>query len=379
MASIAAAMRQDYNREGIRASVERLFTLLELERIVRPGMQVVIKPNLLMKRKPEEATTTHPAVVEAVAGCLKDLGAARITIADSPGGQYTRGALEEIYSVTGMKAAAESAGATLNFDTGFTPVPYGEGVKCKEFNIINPVAEADLVINLAKLKTHCMTALSGGVKNLFGTIPGLQKPELHFRFPEADDFAGMLLDLSRTIAPAVTLVDAVVAMEGDGPSSGTPRTCGFLAAATDIYGLDRWLCHIINMPYETVPMMREAVKRGWAPADAGLLEVTGDRVEVIGDFQPPASRDLDFTAWLPSFLRRPVRYIEKKMLSPRPVILRRKCIGCGRCAESCPAKTITVSQGKAAIGYGRCIKCYCCHEMCPVRAIEVKKSRLLRL
>jgi uncharacterized protein (DUF362 family) len=83
-------------------------------------------------------------------------------------------------------------------------------------------------VDVAKLKTHAMTGLSGAVKNMFGAIPGLLKPEMHCRFPQKEDFSAMLVDLCEAVRPSVCFVDAIVGMEGNGPSGGTPRFVGRL-------------------------------------------------------------------------------------------------------------------------------------------------------
>ena len=174
------------------------------------GKRIVLKPNLLMRRSPERATTTHPEVVRAVVRALKERGATDIVIADSPGGPYTKGLLHGIYSESGMAAVAKEEGVCLNEDTSSVTVPSKDHHLVSSFTLIRPIAEADLIINLVKLKTHCMMGLSGAVKNLFGTIPGLAKPEFHMRFPDKNDFGDMLLDLCSTVSPAVTLVLSLI-------------------------------------------------------------------------------------------------------------------------------------------------------------------------
>ena len=266
---IAFAGAEDYTPEIIFPALTRAVEASGFTREMVAGRRVLLKPNLLMKRRPEEATTTHPLVVEAAARLLLDWGAGEVTIADSPGGPYTRPLLHSIYETCGMTAAARQSGARLNEDTGFTTLRREENRLVREFSIINPVAEADLVVSVCKLKTHSMTTLSGGVKNLFGCIPGLQKPELHLRFPEKADFGEMLVDLALTVKPALTIVDAVVGMEGDGPSGGSPRKLGFLAACQNPFLLDLALCRIIGVTPESVPTI--AASRCPLPGGRGTV------------------------------------------------------------------------------------------------------------
>lgn len=374
---IACQLVPSYEGNRIEEAVERLFLLLGPDAAPRPGMRVTIKPNLLMKRRPEDGTTTHPAVVRAVILALRRRGVTDITIADSPGGVYTKPILSGIYQATGMETVARETGVKLNFDLSTVHCPQPDGAVCKAFDLIAPVAEADFVISLPKLKSHCMTGLSGGVKNLFGCIPGLTKPEFHWRYPKEDDFCNMLLDLCRTVKPGLTLVDAVVSMEGDGPSSGELRQTGFLLAADDPFALDLALARAIGREGNSILTIRNARQRGFCTQSAAELAVAGDPLPVFSDFKMPRSRTVDFQSNIPKPLRGIAKPVIARFFTPRPVIDPKICVGCGRCAESCPPHTITVENRKAAIHRENCIKCYCCHEMCPVHAISVKRSRIL--
>ncbi len=367
----------EYNPALLDSAVEQHIRLLGLDRLLRPGLRVTLKPNLLLRRSPEEATTTHPELVAAVVRALKRRGVTRITIADSPGGPYLPSLLAGIYKASGMAAVAEAEGIACNLEIGWREVPAQNARQVSSFNLIDPVADADLVINLCKLKTHCMTGLSGAVKNLFGCVPGLQKPEFHYRFKNPEEFCGMLVDLCETVRPAVTFVDAVVAMEGDGPSGGSPRPVGLTLCAENPYALDVALCHLIGMPEERALTVKAARARGLAPA-LSELELVGEpeRLAPVEGFRMPAVKSVDFNTRLPRFIRRPADWFASRFLTPRPAIRTAGCIGCGKCAESCPAHTIAVSGGKAHIDYTNCIRCYCCHEMCPVKAIDIRRSGL---
>ena len=252
----------DYSQAA--QAVERLFSRWEGADALK-GKRVTIKPNLLMKRRPDEATTTHPEVVRGVILALRKRGVTDITLADSPGGLYTPAQLSGIYAATGMAQVAQETGVTLNLDCGWQEVPALLGERCRSFNLIDPVAQADCVISVAKLKTHCMTGLSGGVKNLFGCIPGLQKPELHYRYQEREPFCAMLLDLARTVAPVFTVVDAVESMEGDGPSAGQKRETGMLCGCESPFVLDRFLCDLLAF----CPPCPKASRGGFARRTAG--------------------------------------------------------------------------------------------------------------
>ena len=359
----------DYSPAALAKAVEAHFAALGVEGDLRPGMRVLLKPNLLAARRPEQGVTTHPALVQAVIDWLRARGVEEITLADSPGGLYGEGTLKGVYAASGMDALR---GVSLNLDPGSFRREQPAGRVCRSFELIAPLAEADYVINLPKLKTHGMTTVSAGVKNLFGLVPGLRKPALHCRFPGGEEFAGMLLDLAQLAAPQVTLVDGVEAMEGNGPSGGTVRRLGYTFAARDLFTLDWFLCGaVMGIPPERVPMMRQAMERGLVEREP---ETVGDPLGEIPPFILPESRSADFADRAPRLLRPAARLLLNTVLRPRPRVLTEKCVGCGRCAESCPQQIIVVEGGKARIDLRRCISCFCCQEMCPVQAIGVRRA-----
>ena len=353
--------------------VEKHFACFQLENRLSPASRVAVKPNLLMKRTPDQATTTHPVLVEAVILTLQKLGVSRITLIDSPGGLYNRQALEGIYQASGLADVARRTGVALNDDFTFQRVAFPQGEQCREFSLLTPLTQADFIINLPKLKTHGMTAISGGVKNLFGCIPGLQKPELHFRFPKTREFCNMLVDLSLAVAPGFTITDGVWAMEGDGPSGGTPKYLGITLASDQIYALDYVQSVVMGLDPMKVPTVACSVDRGLCPTFLEEISIVGDGFEVCPDFRLPKTKTIDFLDHLPGFLRRPAAFLCEEVLAPRPVVRQRDCIGCGRCAQSCPTQIIRIEKGKAHIPADGCIRCFCCHEMCPVKAISIRR------
>lgn len=377
--AVAVTKTCSYESLEISSAVRRHFELLGLSERIKPGMRVLLKPNLLMKRRPEEFTTTHPAVVGGIAACLIELGVTDITLCDSPGGPYTKQALNSIYEVCGMRAMADTYGIKLNLGTESfeRKVPSYKAVS--GFTLIKPLEEADFIINIAKLKTHAMTNLSGGVKNLFGTIPGLMKPEFHWRFPQKDRFCEMLVDLCETVRPDVTFVDAIVSMEGDGPSGGTAKQTDLLLSSDSPYDMDLALCKMMLLDTQEVFTVSHSIARGLCPKTADELLFLGDSLPIFDDFRFPRAKGIRFEEHLPRFMQRPAGALVRRFFNSRPRIVKNGCIGCGKCAESCPAKVISIVNKKAIIDYSSCISCFCCHEMCPVKAIKIKRSSLFKL
>lgn len=379
---VYAASCPDYEQAEacIRALVEQMGGM---GRFVRPGERIVLKANLLRAAPPESAICTHPAVVEAVARLVKEAGGTPV-ICDSPGGALHKEAvLRSLYEKTGMAAAAAAAGAELSMDSSTRTVSLPEGKVLRQAEIITPVAEADGVIDLCKMKTHVLMSMTGAVKNLFGVIPGLSNVGYHATHPDHATFADVLLDLTGYVKPRLSLMDGILAMEGDGPgSSGTPRQVGLLLAAANPLALDTAAGAIMNLPRQDNPVLLAAERRGLTPCRMEDVELIGGTVEELrmADYKFPASTKSNLMDFLGP-LSRPAERLCKKALSQTPRIDGAKCVGCGICAKSCPGQAIamTAPGKKARISQKACIHCYCCHELCPQKAVELHQSWLGRL
>ena len=368
------------NEDRIYEAVCRSFEALEVAKDLKLGMKIVLKPNLVMAKKPSAApVTTHPAVIRAVVRWLREAGMTDITLAESSGGLYNAEYMRNVYRTCEMDKLGD--GIRLNDDFSFGSTNCPAGFANHSFNLITPIIQADYIINLAKLKTHSMTGYSGGIKNLFGTIPGLQKPQMHYRWPELDDFSNMLLELAQVVAPQITILDAIDAMEGNGPTGGTSHPLHLLRAARDFYTQDYCAAGLMQLDPMEISMIRQAVERGLATPES--IRLSGDPVpEQLTPFLRPDSQNLDFSGFLPGFLSRPFASIARKVLKSYPKVDPAKCIGCGKCAESCPPQIIRMVDAPASSKYKKqakfqkkgCISCFCCQEMCPMKAISVKRA-----
>lgn len=365
----------NYDVQRLIAIIEAQFQALGVDEELKPGMQVVIKPNLLIRSKPEEAIITHPSVVAAVGSCVKKRGA-QVLIAESPGGQYTPKAMRAIFQSCGYTAMAAEYDFSLYTACESRQVSLPQAKICHTLSIVKPFLEADYIIDIAKLKTHGMMGLSGAVKNLFGAVPGLKKPELHCRFPNKTDFADMLLDLCHFLAPRLCVIDAVEAMEGNGPSGGTKRFVGVVMASKNPYAADLAAAQLIGLAPQALWTVKQSLERNYVQ-NPDNLEILGEPIEKlrVPDFQPARSSSVDFIDHLPKLLRP----LMTKLATPTPKVRRRDCVGCGKCAESCPRHVITLAQGKADIHTQDCIHCFCCHEMCPLHVIDIKRFGVFNL
>lgn len=342
------------------------------ERLFQKGKKVVIKPNLVVKKSPEGCATTHPAILEALFQILlphtKD-----ILVAECPGGPNTELLLKGIYRETGILEVCEKYSIPIEWEMKAVTRDVKNPVSCPQIDILESFDKADVLINLAKMKTHSLTTITGSAKNLYGTIPGLKKVEYHARFPELRDFAGLVVDINKAIVPTLSIIDGIWGMEKEGPSGGVPKFGGALFGGTSTHALDLAMCDFMGIDRAIVPILNRAIEE---KVFDGTYTLCGDDMErnKPEPFILPDSRKKFILKTLPTlFGGRLYRY-----LSPRPKINSQKCRGCGECARLCPQRTIEMKNHKAKIKTASCIRCYCCQEMCPFHAVETKGRWFLR-
>lgn len=376
MPKVYIARCDDYKYENVKKAVsDGIDCLGGIEKLIGgTGKNVAVKPNLLKAHKPEDCVTTHPSVVQAV---LESVVASsnNAKVVESPSGPYTKGNLNSIYNATGIKKAAENAGAELNENFEFQDVSTPNGQSVKNLRIIKSIMDADAVVSAAKLKTHAMMTYTGAVKNLFGVVPGISKAECHFRMPSQDDFAGLIVDIADYVGPKLSVIDAVWGMEGDGPSAGDPRKIGCIILSDSPYAADIVGSRIINVPIEENPILKNAVDRGLIVEDE--IELLGEdyRDFVIEDFaKPPIFHTSILSGKVPRFLEP----IMGKWFLLYPVFSKKICVSCGVCVKSCPNDALKLVDGLPKLDKQKCINCFCCHELCPYKAISIKRPLLLR-
>ena len=341
---------------------------------VTPGMKIALKVNMMMQIKPEKAGTVHPQIATALCELLAERGAS-VVVGDSPGGPFSAAFLAGVYSTTGMRQVLKS-GATLNDNFAIQDVSYPEAVSAKEFQVTSYIAEADAVIDLCKMKTHALMAYTGACKNLFGIISGLRKSEFHYRYNTHEAFANMLVDLCEWCKPRLSIADAIMTMEGNGPSGGTPRFMGAILASFNPHALDLAGAHLMNLTAKDVPTLAAAVSRGLVPQEISDLRVFGDLESfVIPDYQLTPKQDV--TLW--GSKNPAIAKLLSGMFASRPLIDQPRCVGCGECFRVCPAGAITIANKKASIDKQKCIRCFCCQEFCPHAVIEVHRPPVARL
>ena len=371
----------DYEKDTVFNSVKYLFDSLGgAESIVGRNKNVFLKVNLVREMAPDKCGTTHPSVVEAIAKILINETGAKVRVGDSSGSAYNAPVMNSTFRTCGMAEACAASGAVLIDDFGSTTKKI-DGKVVRYLDIIDEFNNADVVINVGKLKTHSFTGYTGAVKNLYGLIPGLVKAQTHSLYPTLSVFCDCLIDIERFASQKIVLhfIDAVIGMEGDGPTNGTPKYIGKIIASKNPYYADVAGVSLFADPTQ-MPLIKKAQERGLLPDD--LTETGIDfaalNKDYVSDFKTVTVVDSDFTK--KGFLR---RFLRKNWVTRRPVINTKKCKGCGRCYAHCPQKAIDMvgktTPKKAKIRKNECIRCACCQELCPHNAVKLKKPILYRV
>lgn len=361
----------DYERAAVEAAVREACSSADFPDV--KGRSVLLKPNILKGADPDEAVSTHPEVMRATIRFVKSQGAARVLVGESPGFQVGNAAFRK----SGLLAVAEEEGAEwVDFSEGLQ-VDNPTGKVVRNFTIAKAAVEADVLVSVCKLKNHQLMYFTGAMKNLFGCVPGLLKPQFHMRFTDRARFGQMLTDLNAALRSDFSIMDAIVGMEGPGPGSGYPRKIGAVLASRDPVALDRTACRIIDLDPRLVVNLEDALTRGlWIAAD--------DEIEIVG----ADPRELRIADWkhIPREAggERKIPPAFRNLFVSRPFFSRRRCIACKACVTICPGAALELvpdpkARGKKSVkvDYDKCIRCYCCHEVCADDAIVVRKWRPL--
>ena len=346
----------DYSVNSIREFLEN--SLASIDRTQNLNhTKVLLKPNLVMGKAPKKAVNTHPKVVQATAELLLDRSC-DVHIGDSPGYESTERALRasgimDVVESLGLKVASFNNPITKRRLDGLSPYQF--------FTFGEDPAKYDVIVNLPKLKTHGMMGLTLGVKNTFGFIHSFEKARWHLRAGQDRMlFASILIDIHQLVKPTVTILDGIVGMDREGPSSGRARHIGVMSVSADAFALDHYIEKLVGLA-DPLPITQKAQEYQLI----GEYDVFADGVLGITDFEIPKTIATDWP--VPTFVKK----LLKKMFVKKPRLKRELCKGCAVCCKVCPAEALAILEEKPAFDYNKCIKCYCCQEMCPEGAITV--------
>jgi uncharacterized protein (DUF362 family)/Pyruvate/2-oxoacid:ferredoxin oxidoreductase delta subunit len=362
-------------RTGVTASLEPIGGLRSF---VKEGDRVLVKLNLLGAYSPDRAITTHPAVAQAVVESIQALGATAV-VGDAPGGGCSAATYRSLLRTTGIQRVIDETGCeSVRFDDDKVQVVSERARTFKKLWIAKAVTEADVIVAVPKLKTHLLTYFTGAVKFLYGYIPGMTKAEYHLHTArDVGLFAELLLDLYEMYPPTVNVMDAVVGMEGEGPSNGIPRSIGLIMASTSCTALDYVATTLAHFRPLSVPTVRVAHERGIGPGSLHDVAVLGEALEplIMKDFKKPTTA----RGW---WLQEGTMATKSGRLwmSTKPRVDASICKQCGDCANACPPKAMEFVKGSVPrIDYRQCIRCYCCTELCPQGAVSVSTPILRRI
>jgi uncharacterized protein (DUF362 family)/Pyruvate/2-oxoacid:ferredoxin oxidoreductase delta subunit len=371
---VALVRCYSYNEEEVFAAFRQGVELLGGARqFASPDETILLKPNVLTGDPLERGVCTHPVVVKA-AGRLFRTVTQQVVYGDSSETGRPADNLESC----GIATAARELGLEAADFEQVRNVAFPSSPHHKRFPLAAGALSAHGIVNLCKLKTHMLTRMTGAVKNLYGCIPGFRrKKALHVLYPMPPEFGRMLVALSLLLRPRLHVMDGILAMEGNGPRSGSLRRMGVLLFSTDPVALDAVMCRLVELNPLYMGSARPGRTWGLGTYLEEEIELVGDSFEraVDGDFRVPRGPDLDLGGG------GAMTYLNH-LIGRRPVIDARRCTRCGQCVEACPVRPKAVDwhdgNGKKPPShkYLRCIRCYCCQEICPEGAIRIRRSIL---
>lgn len=357
----------DYDPRRVEEAVFRSVELLGgIGAFIRPGMKVLIKPNMLGPHTPEEGVCTHPEFVRAAIRLVKKAGG-DVMVGDSPGTFFATHNPEEVFEKTGIGRVAKEEGVPSS--------AFDRSVIIDGIPVTRLVPDGHFILSLPKLKTHALTKMTCAVKNMFGMVTGVYKVQLHKGAPTPRDFVKRVADVYEIARPHLSIVDAIIGMEGDGPAWGELRNIGLVIAGGDGVSVDAAVSGLVGLKFEDDIVLNEVVRRGLGEGRMANIEILGE------DIESARVKNFKFsqTACLSNTLPPAIARMGARLFNFVPQIDSGICRRCRACVESCPADAITVDKEYSRIDLKRCMKCFCCYEICPHRAIKIRKNFFTRL
>ncbi len=338
------------------------------DQFVKPNDTVLLKVNLIGPKLPESAAITHCEFVRAMVRILKELDCT-VWIGDSSGGAIAGIApTAQSFKVSGYEKVAEEEGAIIkNFDKeGVVEVLAKSDLEDKMY-LAKPIFDADVVINLPKLKTHSAGIYTGAIKNVFGCIPGLRKAKYHKIAPDPTRFGEIMADIHEVAKFDLHIMDGIVGMQGEGPTAGVPYQANKILISTDPLALDTIAINMIGMSIDNIPILKASRDRMIGESNIDNITIEGDYLSIPSLSQYKLPKRLNSTK--KQNYKTLVKVID--FFKTRPKINLKKCQKCNMCVESCPVNAIDKETKK--IDYDICIECMCCHELCMYEAVDLKK------
>lgn len=371
----------DYDLKRVYHAIHDSLRLIDgVDKLIKPGMKVLLKINLLSSSQPpERAVNTHPVVVKALVDIFqKDFGC-DVFIGDSSG-SVKNSSTFNAFRITRINEIAEETGAKIvNFDKDeYIDIQNKDYEIVDKFRIARILRTVDFIVSVPKLKTHGLTQYTGAIKNMLGAIPGNGKKNIHLIAPKPTSFAKALVDIYQLVPPHLIIMDAIVGMEGNGPNAGQPKKVGLIISSRDSVALDAVASSIIGFEPMAIPTIRFAHQRGLGIGELDTINIAGETIKnvTVPDFRKPSSGAQDFAGkYLPDFL---LAMMFDNTCSTFSTVNHSNCTRCYECVRNCPAGAMSKEDGKVMVDKAKCIGCFCCDEVCDFHAIEMKRSLLGR-
>ena len=373
---VAVLPCEDYSEEQVYETMKKGIDLIGgIGSFACPSDNILVKPNFLHTSEESAAVTTNPSVIKAMLRILNEAGYGNVRYGDSPGMGSCRSAAAALGLTDGL------FGADIADMSEAVKVDFPEGRTARQFWFTKEITEADSVISLCKMKTHALERITGAVKNVYGFVCGRHKAAGHVKYPNDVIFAKMLTDIHRAVKPKLHIMDGIIAMEGNGPSSGDPVPMKVMLFSSDPVALDTVYCWLIDLDPALVPTNVQGQNAGIGTFDERRIDVVTEgsdgnaekigRDELFRRYGNP-SFDVVRKGGLKSFLSLYSRIMTKLT---KPVIDTDKCVHCGICVQNCPVPggAVHFENGKDSppvYDYTKCIRCFCCQELCPSKAIK---------
>lgn len=345
-----------YNQKKVDKAISKSLKLIGFDFSQYKGKKVLIKPNVLgsYTKKRQKAITTNPSLVNAVCKILKKVGVKKIYIGDSSfmgtPTAFKKSGLEKV----AKKYSVDKEPLIFEQDD-LVKVKDSKAKILKDFPISKKASKADLIINMPKMKTHSLAQVTLGIKNLYGLIPGGLKQRLHTK-ARGRRFSEILVDIYQNVIPQLNILDGIIGMEGEGPSSGTSKKAGLILASKNTVALDIAASEIMGFKPKKIPAIRYAIKR---------------KLYFDYKFDLVGMKKLPKIYFKKSAKAKTVSGARALFRREKPIVCDvQKCIKCGTCAKHCPVDAITLKP-YPVIDKKKCIRCFCCMEVCPVHALSL--------
>jgi uncharacterized protein (DUF362 family)/NAD-dependent dihydropyrimidine dehydrogenase PreA subunit len=344
--------------DNVREAVRSAFKLFPVK---VTGKRVLIKPNVLRSSEAEEGIVTHPAVLKAVVEKVEEMGPASLIVGDNPG-LVSYGANEESFEKTGLMSAAKgyyknigNDSVKVDFNPDFMP----------RVSLSRAVLEADVIISLPKFKTHGLTVMTGAIKNSYGFLPGAQKSKLHRAAGSSERFHEVIVDVFQLRVPDLFIVDAVIGMEGNGPTSTDLRSIGLILAANNAVALDSVIARMMGLDPDRLRFLKKARENGLGDYDLDKIEIIGE-LNTLPDFKlPPLGGEAIME-------NEAVQEMIRSKTLVKPQANPDLCTACGTCIDQCPVSALSMNEDLPQVDEETCIRCFCCQEICPEKAISLR-------